>query len=549
MTEITVFTAAKIVTMNPPLPVATAVAVRDGMIVEVGSLETMAPWLEAHPHRIDERFADKVILPGFIDPHLHPSMAAVLLPMHFVTAMEWRLPWQTFPSVRGHNAYLDRLKEIDTNIADPDEPLFTWGYHQIWHGKMGRAVLNGISATRPIIAWHRSFHELYVNDAALAWMGLDEAEAGRHPQVDIENGHFYESGQKLAVSRFNPYLLAPERFRGGLKRLREVVHFGGHTTIGDMAAGIFNLEMEWSSLTEVLENDETPFRVHMVPHGAVMNLNAKDDTEILEIVRGLPARNTHRLEFRDHVKLFTDGAFFSELMQLNEPGYIDGHHGEWLMLPERFEELARLFWNAGYKIHVHCTGDLGVELALDVLEKLQWERPRFNHRFTIEHFGLSTPEQCRRIADLGALVSANVYYLHELAEAYWSHSVGPERASQMARLGSLARNNVTTAVHTDFTMAPALPLNSAWVAANRLSENGTVMAPEERLSLDQALRAITIDAAYVLGMEHEIGSIRAGKKADFAILEQDPFAVPVADLKDIPIWGTVFEGQPFKIER
>ncbi len=101
MTEITVFTAARIVTMNPPLPTATAVAVRDGLIVEVGSLETMAPWLDAHACRIDERFADLVLMPGFIDPHLHPSMAAVLLPMHFITAMEWRLPWQTFAAVRG----------------------------------------------------------------------------------------------------------------------------------------------------------------------------------------------------------------------------------------------------------------------------------------------------------------------------------------------------------------------------------------------------------------------------------------------------------------
>ncbi|MDP6344680.1 MAG: amidohydrolase family protein, partial [Alphaproteobacteria bacterium] len=77
---------------------------------------------------------------------------------------------------------------------------------------------------------------------------------------------------------------------------------------------------------------------------------------------------------------------------------------------------------------------------------------------------------------------------------------------------------------------------------------GEVMAAEERLTLDQALRAVTIDAAYILGMEHEVGSIRAGKKADFTVLEQDPYEVPVENLKDIPLWGTVFEGRPFPIE-
>jgi len=261
-------------------------------------------------------------------------------------------------------------------------------------------------------------------------------------------------------------------------------------------------------------------------------------------VRGLVDRNTHRLQFQNGVKLFTDGGFYAELMQLQEPGFIDGHHGEWLTPPEIVEGLAREFWSAGYRIHVHCTGDLGVELALEILEKLQFERPRFNHRFTIEHFGVSTPEQVRRIADLGALVSANIYYLHELGDAYWKRSIGFERASQMARLGTVARYGIPTALHSDFIMAPAQPLNSAWVAVNRISESGAVLAPDERLTLDQAMRAITIDAAYILGMEHEIGSIRAGKKADFTVLEADPYETAPEALRDIPIWGTVFEGQP-----
>ena len=97
--------------------------------------------------------------------------------------------------------------------------------------------------------------------------------------------------------------------------------------------------------------------------------------------------------------------------------------------------------------------------------------------------------------------------------AYYRHSFGYERASQIARLGTVARHGIPFALHTDFTMAPALPLTSAWVAVNRLSESGAVMAPEERITVEQAMRAITVDAAYVLGLEHEIGSIRAGKKA------------------------------------
>jgi predicted amidohydrolase YtcJ len=370
----------------------------------------------------------------------------------------------------------------------------------------------------------------------------------RHHQIDLDTGRFYETGLAVAMAGMRKLILDPDRFRRGMELTKRAVHKGGHTTICDMGLPMLNLDLEWSTLKAVMDTDDTPFRTQFVARAVERGGGLGNEAENLERVRNMQKRNTHRFEFRKAVKLFTDGGYFAELMQVQPPGFIDGHEGEWLMPPEVFEGLCRPYWHEGYRIHVHCTGDLGLELALDVLEKLQNERPRFNHRFTIEHFGLSTPEQVRRMADLGALASVNAYYVYELGEAYWKRSLGHERASQMARLGTLMRHNVTTALHTDFTMAPALPLNSAWVAVNRLTESGSVMCPRECITVEQAMRAITIDAAYVLGMEHEVGSIRAGKKADFTVLEADPFEVPPSALKDIPIWGTVFEGVPAPLE-
>ena len=544
-----VFTARKIVTMVPSQPEATAVAVQDGKIVEVGSLETMRPWLDARPHEIDNRFKDHVLMPGFIDPHLHPSMAAILLPCHFITAMEWRLPDRTSPPVVTHEGYLKRLSEIEAGIANPDEVLVTWGFHRVWHGNVDREALNGISETRPIFVWQRSFHEIVANDAAIAWLNVNRGELERHPQIDLETGRFFETGMLIASQAMNTVLLEPERFKYGLDLVRQAVHFGGHTTIGDLAYPLIDDEREWSQLAENLEGDDIPFRMRITPRGSMRGTSIDDVREDMERIRKFEQRETHRLFFGNSVKLFADGGFFAELMQMQDPGFIDGHHGEWMMEPEAFEIYARAFWMEGKQIHVHCTGDLGVELALDVLERLQAEKPRFNHRFTIEHFGVSNLEQVRRLRDLGAIVSANVYYLHELGEAYWLNSLGHERASQMARIGSLEREGITFALHSDFTMAPALPLNSVWVAVNRIAESGAVLGPLERASLDAAMRAITIDAAYVLGMEDKVGSIRAGKMADFVVLEQSPWEVAPEHVRDIPIWGTVFEGRPFPLER
>ena len=541
MSDLIVYTARKIHTMEPSQPVGQAIAVRDGTILEVGTLESLTPWLERFPHKIDTTFEDKIILPGFIDPHLHPSMASVILPMQFITALEWKLPWGTSPAVGSREAYLEALASHAGEAND--EPFFTWGYHRDWHGNITRPDIDAICPDRPVIVWHRSFHEVIMNSAALAHFNLETDAIAAHPQIDLPAGKFFETGLRLAIAALNPVLMSPDHFGLGMARLRQVAHFGGHTLVGDMGIGIFNFDMEWQAAIASLDTPDTPFRVHYTPN--ILALTPTGDfEETRKFVETLPELNTDRLFFTDHVKLFTDGAFFSQLMMVAEPGYLDGHEGEWLMVPENFEAAARLFWHAGYKIHVHCTGDLGLELALDVLEKLQFEKPRVNHRFTIEHLGLSRPEQIRRMKDLGALASVNIYYLHELSDIYAREALGTARAHTMARAGTLSRHGIAFALHSDYTMAPAQPLNSAWVAVNRKNVAGDIVGPEERVSVEQALRAITTDAAYVLGLEHEVGTLQPGKRADFTVLEQDPFEVPPEDLRDIKIWGTVFGGTP-----
>jgi predicted amidohydrolase YtcJ len=349
-------------------------------------------------------------------------------------------------------------------------------------------------------------------------------------------------GLGYALMKLNPILLGEERFRRGLELLAQAVHFGGQTTIGDMAVGIFDFDKELSAMQTVLERGEVPFRVEMVPHGVAAG-RGRTEKQVEEFMESLPNLNSHRLRFDRRVKLFADGAFFSGLAQLKPPGYLDGHSGEWMMAPPELEHEIRRYWHQGYQIHVHVTGDLGVDLTLDILDRMQQEKPRFNHGFTLEHFGFSTPDQIARAARLGARVSANVYYLHELSDIYARHEVGYERASQMARVGSCMRAGVTTALHSDFTMAPAQPLISMWVAANRVNCAGDVMAAEECLSPYDALAAVTINAAEILGRSADIGSLQAGKLADITILDRDPLTVKPIEIRDISVIATLFEGK------
>ncbi|MDP7066079.1 MAG: hypothetical protein QF637_00485, partial [Acidimicrobiales bacterium] len=350
MSELVVYTARQIRTMEPSMPVAEAIAVRDGQIVGVGSLESLKPWLEQERHTIDDTFGGDVLMPGFIDPHLHPSMAARLLTMEFATAVEWDLPWAEIGAVGTRTEFLDALNKFAADGPD-DEPLFVYGHHPRWHGEVDRELLNDINRQRPIIVWHRGYHSIIVNDACYRWMGLDMDSAQRHPQIDLDRGAFFENGLFVANRHFVPHSLEPSRFRLGLERARDVIHAGGHTTICDAAFPMYDLELEWAALEETIGGPEVPFRTEFMPYAVNTEgmVPGDDDQQRVGLVQQIQShreRNGHRLTFGNHVKMLADGGFFAELMRLNPPGYLDGHDGEWITPPEQFEATARVLWNA-----------------------------------------------------------------------------------------------------------------------------------------------------------------------------------------------------------
>jgi predicted amidohydrolase YtcJ len=230
-------------------------------------------------------------------------------------------------------------------------------------------------------------------------------------------------------------------------------------------------------------------------------------------------------------------------------GYLDGHKGEWIMEPQQLEERARVFWNAGYQIHIHVNGDLGLDVVLDILEKLMAENPRVDHRTVIVHFANSTEEQVGRIARLGAIVSANPYYPVGFADKYGEVGLGPKRADAMVRSASVLAHGVPLSFHSDLPMGPAMPLALASFGVNRITPSGRTAGPEQRIGVHDALRAITIEAAHSWRQEDKIGSIAPGKIANFTVLEEDPYAVDPMKLADVPVWGTVFEGAVYPVRR
>jgi predicted amidohydrolase YtcJ len=180
---------------------------------------------------------------------------------------------------------------------------------------------------------------------------------------------------------------------------------------------------------------------------------------------------------------------------------------------------------------------------LAAVEAVLSRSPRPDHRHTVQHCQLTTDAQYRRMATLG--VAANLFSNHLW---YWGDqhrdiTVGPDRAARMNAAATALRHGVALSMHSDAAVTPLGPLHVAWCAVNRITATGDVLGPDERIGVLDALRAVTVGAAYQLKMDHEIGTIAPGKRADLVVLGADPLVVDPTELRDIPVRGTMLGGR------
>ena len=182
---------------------------------------------------------------------------------------------------------------------------------------------------------------------------------------------------------------------------------------------------------------------------------------------------------------------------------------------------------------------------LDCMQDGLAKHPLADHRFTIQHGQLANAAQFRRMKTLGMCVNLFPNHHFYWGDQHYAITVGPERAERMNACATALASGVPLAIHSDAPVTPLGPLFTAWCAVNRLTASGRVLGASERIGVDDALRTITLGAAYTLKLDGEIGSIESGKRADFAVLEDDPLKIGGEKLKDVRVWGVVQGGRVF----
>ena len=549
--QTTIFVAREIITMNPMQASATHVAVRDGRILGVGNLSQLAQWGD---YTLDTRFADCTLMPGLIEGHCHLKEGGIW-ELEYLGWFDRRNPLgKTIQGLRSMESVVQRLIDIEHQMQQSgmpaDKPLIAWGFDPIYFGgeRMSIEHLDCVSLSRPIVIAHANGHLMNVNSPMLRIAEIDEdsevegvVKFNSGPRAGQPNGELQELAAMHLVFRHigNVGLLSPVD-EAGILNFARLANMQGVTTATDMVNALG--EPECQVLESALARDECCVRIlpaFKAFHGAH---GARQGAEHLN---ALKQRNTDKLRY-GLVKMMLDGSIQGFSSRMRWPGHFNGApNGIWVTAPSQYEADLEIYHRAGLHVHTHTNGDEASLVAIDTMERVLSRAPRADHRHTLQHAQMVDAALFRRMARLGMCVNLFANHLWYWGDQHYEITMGPDRAQGLDACASALAAGVPLAIHSDAPVTPLGPLFTAWCAANRITPKGRVLGENERLTVHQALHAITMGAAWSLKMDHEIGSIAVGKRADFCVLLDNPLTLGAKKLKDARVWGTVLGGQIF----
>ena len=537
-----IYTARVIRTANPSRPTGTAIAVRDGRVLCVGTLEECRSWGITN---IDRRFENKVLTAGFVEAHSH-VMAGMFHQIPYVGWFRRQMPnGEWVDGVRSTAELTERIRGIAA--ATPEgESIIVAGFDPIYLDteRLSRHHLDDATTVHPVFVFHASGHLATVNSFALRKYDIGPNHPAPGVGFDDEGLPNGELREPAAMG------LARDEFRA-LGRVifdpATLVQFGatmrnaGITTATDLGSATHMTDEGFESVRKVVEHDDFPVRMVVATRVAG---SPADMGSVVERILACRRGANDKLHF-PVVKLVLDGSIQGFTAVIEWPQYHTGDdHGLFLVPPGQVVDFLRPFHTAGIGIHCHCNGNATSQVFIDAIEVLLRESSWPDHRHTVTHAQLMTPAQMRKARNLGMSANFFVNHVYFWGDQHRDITVGPDRAHGMNACGTAERLGLQFSFHTDAPVTPPGHLHTMWCAVNRLTASGAVLGENEKISVDRAFHAATIEAAYQLHLDHVVGSLEVGKFADMTVLEADPYDVAPEKIRDIEVWGTVVGGVP-----
>jgi predicted amidohydrolase YtcJ len=531
----TILTARAIVTMSPQQPRARAIAIAGDDIVAVGTKAEVTALRGPETEVID--LGDRCILPGLVEPHTHPDLCAQCYAWVDVSGFTHATVEGVEAALRGALAERERGEWVFAFGLDPmlTADIGTWG----------RDRLDAIAPDNPVAVMIQSMHTVFVNSAAFEAAGVSERTpdppGGGRYQRDSDGrltGKLEEASALLPFLRFDApsEALLRERMWDQYQRYAKA----GLTTIG--IPGLFTPLSMLDLFEEFSKRPDVPIRtVAYLRH------------HHLDQVSWKPGQGNAYFRVQG-VKLWYDGSPYSGTMLLDEPylesrlccctlGILPGTTGHANFEPDELRSLMTRLEVEGWQVLTHAQGDRGTREMLDLYETALAVSDRKDHRWRLEHCALISAADLERAAVLGVTPSFHVNHVHYYGEELRDSIIGPERAARLMPVGSALRAGHRVSLHADSPMYPPEPFRLMRTAVTRRARGGARIAPDQAIDAEQALRAVTLDAAWQLFAEHRIGSLEAGKHADLTIVDRNPLEVDADDLDQIAVTQTWIAGR------
>lgn len=528
--QVTVLDAQRIYTADTEVPQAEAIAWDDsGKLLAVGGADALE---KQFPQARRISLPQATLVPGLIDAHGH------------VMGLGWSLLQANLVGTGSKQEILAKLREFEKALA-PGAWLTGSGWDQNdWPEKAfpTAADLDAAFPDRPVWLERIDGHAGWANSAALKLAAakqpklLDAAwhpDGGRIERINGKPSGVLIDGAMPLVTAVIPPPDEATRERALTAALDAAVR-NGLTGVHDMGVSREDLAL----MRKFADAGKLPLRIDTYADG-----DGKALADLCE--HGLYRHPGGRLEMRG-VKLYTDGALGSRGAALLED-YSDDHGNRGLLVtePAALEAAMRKAKECKVQVATHAIGDRGNRIVLDTYEKVLGAQAKGDHRWRIEHSQVVSLDDIPRFAQLGVI--ASMQPTHATSDMPWAE----ERLGAQRILGAYAwqrflASGTKLALGSDFpveSVDPRLGLYAAVTRQDRAGEPPGGWKPEQKLSLVEALRGFTADAAFAGGDENAVGRLAPGLRADFVVLKDDPFGVPEAELDELQIESTWVDGK------